>query len=52
VGLKFNALSHEIGAFPIETVSVVSLVATAVVGAVLLVYFKKHKPNTELDKKP
>ena len=32
--------------FPIVTVAAVSLVGTAVVGTGLLVYFKKHKPNT------
>jgi hypothetical protein len=32
--------------FPIVTVAAVSLVGTAVVGTSLLVYFKKHKPNT------
>jgi hypothetical protein len=35
--------SQEIGAFPIETVSVVSLAAIAVVGAGLLVYFKRKR---------
>ncbi len=32
-------------------IAVVSLVAIAVVGAGLLVYFKKHKPNSDLVKK-
>ena len=32
--------------FPIVAVAAVSLVGTAVVGTSLLVYFKKHKPNT------
>ena len=35
--------SQEIGAFPIETVAIVSLVAIAVVGAGLLVYFRRRK---------
>jgi hypothetical protein len=35
--------SQEIGSFTIETVAIVSLVTIAVVGAGLLIYFKKHK---------
>ena len=35
--------SQEIGSFTIETVSVVSLAAIAVVGAGLLIYFKRRK---------
>jgi hypothetical protein len=35
--------SQEIGSFPIETVAIVSSVTIAVVGAGLLIYFKKHK---------
>jgi hypothetical protein len=35
--------SQEIGSFPIETVAIVSLAAIAVVGTVLLIYFKRKK---------
>jgi hypothetical protein len=35
--------SQEIGSFPIETVAIVSLVTIAVVGAGLLVYFKRRR---------
>ena len=40
------------GEIPLQTIAVVLVVSAIVIGAGLLIYFKKHKPNTELDKNP
>jgi hypothetical protein len=46
----YTKLPESVPVFP-TVLAVAFIISVVVIGAGLLVYFKKHKPKTELDKK-